>query len=105
MIADVFKREGVEQIFCFPVNPFDGCGGEVGIRPIMPCTERTVAGMADGYTRVTNGRRAGVCAVQLGPGIENAFGGIAQAYSDSTPILCLPGSLTPRYFWNGTGER
>lgn len=91
MIADIFKREGIDHIFCFPVNPLIDAVAEVGIRPIMPCTERTVIGMADGYTRVTNGRHIGVCAVQLGPGIENAFGGVAQAYSDSTPILCMPG--------------
>jgi len=91
MIADIFKREGIDHIFCFPVNPLIDAVAEVGIRPIMPCTERTVIGMADGYTRVTNGRRIGVCAVQLGPGIENAFGGVAQAYSDSSPLLCLPG--------------
>jgi len=91
MIADIFKKEGIDHIFCFPVNPLIDAVAEVGIRPIMPCTERTVIGMADGYTRATNGQRIGVCAVQMGPGIENAFGGVAQAYSDSTPILCLPG--------------
>jgi acetolactate synthase-1/2/3 large subunit len=66
-------------------------GAELGIRPIMARTERAVLGMADGYSRATNGRRIGVCAVQYGPGTENAFGGLAQAYSDSTPILLLPG--------------
>jgi len=90
-IADILKREGIDHIFCFPVNPLIDAAAEIGIKPIMPCTERTVVGMADGYSRVTNGRRIGVCAVQMGPGIENAFGGVAQAYSDSTPILCLPG--------------
>jgi acetolactate synthase-1/2/3 large subunit len=91
MIADIFKQEGVDHLFCFPVNPLIDAAAEAGIRPIMPCTERTVIGMADGYTRVNNGRRIGVCAVQMGPGIENTFGGVAQAFSDSTPILCLPG--------------
>jgi len=91
MIADIFKREGVDHLFCFPVNPLIDAAAEAGIRPIMACTERSVIGMADGYTRVNNGRRIGVCAVQMGPGIENTFGGVAQAYADSTPILCLPG--------------
>ena len=40
---------------------------------------------------VTNGRRTGVVVTQAGPGIENAFGGVAHAYSESTPILVLPG--------------
>lgn len=91
MIADIFKREGVDHLFCFPVNPLIDAAAEAGIRPIMACTERSVVGMADAYTRVNNGRRIGVCAVQMGPGIENTFGGIAQTYADSTPIFCLPG--------------
>ena len=95
MIADIFKREGVDHLFCFPVNPLIDAAAEAGIRPIMACTERSVIGMADGYTRVNNGRRIGVCAVQMGPGIENTLGGIAQAYADSTPIFCLPGGPPP----------
>jgi thiamine pyrophosphate-dependent acetolactate synthase large subunit-like protein len=46
--------------------------------------------MADGCARVMNGKPAGVFAMQYGPGAENAFAGIASAYSDSTPILLLP---------------
>jgi acetolactate synthase-1/2/3 large subunit len=93
VVADVLKREGVECLFCFPINQVIDAGADVGIRPIMARTERAVIGMADGYTRVTNGRRIGVCAVQYGPGTENAFGGLAQAYSDSTPLLFLPGGV------------
>jgi acetolactate synthase-1/2/3 large subunit len=47
--------------------------------------------MADGYTRVNNGKRIGVCAVQQGPGVENTFGGVAQTFSDSSPVLVFPG--------------
>jgi thiamine pyrophosphate-dependent acetolactate synthase large subunit-like protein len=98
LIAEILKKEGVDFLFCFPVNPLIDAAAEVGIRPIMACTERSVVGMADGYTRVMNGRRIGVCAVQQGPGVENTFGGIAQAYSDSTPILCFPGG-PPQSRW------
>jgi len=90
-VASILKREGVEYLFCFPINQVIDAAAEVGIRPIMARTERGVIGMADGYARVTNGRRIGVCTVQYGPGTENSFGGLAQAYSDSTPILFLPG--------------
>lgn len=92
-VATILKREGVDCLFCFPVNAIIDAAAEVGIRPIMARTERTVVGMADGYSRVTNGRRIGVCAAQHGPGVENSFGGIAQAYSDSSPILFLPGGV------------
>jgi len=90
-VARVLKQEGVECLFCFPINQVIDAAAEVGIRPIMARTERGVLGMADGYSRATNGRRIGVCTVQYGPGTENSFGGLAQAYSDSTPILFLPG--------------
>jgi thiamine pyrophosphate-dependent acetolactate synthase large subunit-like protein len=32
----------------------------------------------------------GVFAMQHGPGAENAYGGVAQAYGDSVPVLVLP---------------
>lgn len=90
-IASILKAEGTEVLFCFPVNHIIDAAAEVGIRPIMARTERTVIGMADAYSRVTNGRKIGVCAVQHGPGTENTFGGVAQAFADNSPILVLPG--------------
>ncbi|HEX2923930.1 MAG TPA: thiamine pyrophosphate-binding protein, partial [Chloroflexota bacterium] len=92
-IANILKREGVECLFCFPVNGVIDAAAEQGIRPIMARHERTVVGMADGYSRVTNGRKIGVCTTQYGPGAENAFGGVAQAFADNTPILFLPGGV------------
>lgn len=90
-IARILKKEGVEYLFAFPANALiDACAAE-GIRPIIARTERTLVNMADGYTRTHGARRFGVCAVQAGPGAENAFAGVAQAFSDSTPILLLPG--------------
>jgi thiamine pyrophosphate-dependent acetolactate synthase large subunit-like protein len=92
-VARILKQEGVECLFCFPINHVIDAGAEVGIRPIMARSERAAIGMADGYSRATNGHRIGVCAVQYGPGTENSFGGLAQAYSDSTPLLFLPGGV------------
>ena len=89
-IASILKKEGVEYFFGFPINPVIDEAALQGIRPLIARTERTVIGMADGYTRVNNGRRIGICGTQFGPGVENSFGGIAQAYSDSTPILFMP---------------
>lgn len=90
-IARILRREGTEILFCYPANGLiDACVAE-GIRPIIARTERTLAAMADGYTRVHDGRKIGVVAVQNGPGAENVYAGVAQAASDSTPILVLPG--------------
>jgi acetolactate synthase-1/2/3 large subunit len=46
--------------------------------------------MADGFARVSNGRPPGVFAMQYGPGAENAFAGVATAFSDSSPVVFLP---------------
>lgn len=90
VIAQILKREGVEFLPCFPTTPVIEAAAEAGIRPIVCRQERVGAGIADGFSRVTNGRRVGVFAMQYGPGAENAFPGIATAYSDSTPMLVLP---------------
>jgi acetolactate synthase-1/2/3 large subunit len=52
--------------------------------------------MADAVSRVTSGQQVGVFAMQHGPGTENAFGGVAQAYGDSVPIVVLPGGYPRR---------
>ncbi|MCS6860680.1 MAG: thiamine pyrophosphate-requiring protein [Abditibacteriales bacterium] len=90
-IANILRSEGTEYLFCFPYHPLIDPATVAGIRPILGRMERTVINMADGYTRLSNGRRIGVCCMQYGPGTENAFPGVAQAYADNVPILCLPG--------------
>tara|TARA_A100001037_G_scaffold141097_1_gene127920 strand:- start:16862 stop:18502 length:1641 start_codon:yes stop_codon:yes gene_type:complete len=90
-VAEILKQEGVEFVFCFPNNVLIDAMADAGIRPIISRVERTAINMADGYTRTTNGTKNGVCIFQAGPGIENAFSGVAQAYADSSPILILPG--------------
>ena len=95
-VAQILKTEGVENLFCFPANTLIDACAKVGIRPIMARTERTLINMADGFSRISNGDRLGVACVQSGPGSENAFGGLAQAFSDSVPILMLPGGVARR---------
>lgn len=95
-VAQILKTEGVENLFCFPANSLIDACAKVGIRPIMARTERTLINMADGFSRISNGDRLGVACVQSGPGSENAFGGLAQAFSDSVPILMLPGGVARR---------
>src|SRR5512132_698748 len=89
-VCEILKREGVEFLSCYPTNPLIEAAATAGIRPIVCRQERVGVGIADGFTRVTNGRRVGVFTMQAGPGAENAFAGVATAYSDSVPMLCLP---------------
>ena len=89
-IAEILKREGVEYLPCFPTTSVIESCAEAGIRPIVCRQERVGLGIADGYSRVTNGDKMGVFAMQYGPGAENAYSGAATAFSDSTPMLLLP---------------
>ncbi len=89
-IAEILKREGVDVILGYPVNHILESAASAGIRPIIVRQERVGLHMADAISRLTSGRRIGVFAMQHGPGAENSFGGVAQAYSESVPILVLP---------------
>ena len=89
-IAKVLKIEGVDFITCFPYNPVLEALAVEGIRPIKARTERVAVGIADGFSRASFGRRNGVCFLQNGPGSENAFAGVAQAFADSVPVLVMP---------------
>ena len=89
-VAQILKAEGVEYLFAYPVNPIIDAAAAVGIRPIIVRQERIGLHMADAFSRVSSGERIGVFCMQSGPGSENAFGGVAQAYGDSVPIVVLP---------------
>ena len=89
-IAEMLKREGVEFIIGYPVNPIIEACAEADIRTIIVRQERIGLHMADAVSRSTCGEKIGVFAMQHGPGSENAFGGVAQAYGDSVPLVVLP---------------
>lgn len=89
-VSEILKREGVGFLSCYPTTPLIDAAAAAGIRPLLCRQERVGVGIADGFSRVSNGRRIGVFTMQAGPGAENAFAGIATAYSDSVPILVLP---------------
>ena len=89
-ITEILKREGVEYLPCFPTTPVIEAAALGGIRPIICRQERVGVGIADGISRVSNGDKMGVFAMQYGPGAENAYPGIATSYSDSSPVLLLP---------------
>ncbi|MBB3149171.1 acetolactate synthase-1/2/3 large subunit [Phyllobacterium trifolii] len=90
VIAEILKREGVEYLTCFPHSEIIDSASAVGIRPILARTERGAVHIADGYARMENGRKMVATTMQYGPGVENAFGAVAQAFGDNVPVLCLP---------------
>jgi acetolactate synthase-1/2/3 large subunit len=89
-IAHIMKAEGVEYLFAYPVNPIIEAAAKLDIRPIIVRQERIGLHMADALGRVSSGQKIGVFCMQSGPGAENAFGGVAQAYGESAPIVVLP---------------
>ena len=95
-IGKVLKAEGVEILFAYPVNPIIEAAAAEDIRTVIVRQERIGLHMADAYSRLSSGERIGVFCMQHGPGAENAFGGVAQAYSESVPILVMPGGYPRR---------
>ena len=102
-VARILQAEGVEYLFSYPNHPLIDAAAEVGIRPIVARSEKTLINIADGFARATNGRRPSVLVVQSGPGIENAFGGLAQAFADSIPVLIIPGGPDNRRLGESSG--
>ncbi len=102
-IAHAMKEEGIDVLFAYPVNPLIESAAKLDIRTIIVRQERIGLHMADAYSRLSSGEKIGVFCMQHGPGAENAFGGVAQAYSESVPILVVPAGYPRRvanYFPN-----
>jgi thiamine pyrophosphate-dependent acetolactate synthase large subunit-like protein len=91
LIADILKKEGVEYIPAFPHSDIIDSGAKIGIVPLIVRQERHALHIADGYARMTGGRKICCTTVQYGPGSENAIGAIAQCYGDNVPVLHMPG--------------
>ena len=100
-IAEILKREGVQFLIGYPVNAIIESAAQADIRTTIVRQERVGLHMADAVSRTTSGQQIGVFTMQHGPGTENAFGGVAQAFGDSVPIVVLPGGY-PRPLLNIT---
>ena len=97
--AAIFKREGVEFLLAYPLNPLTESCAAAGIRPIIVRQERVGLHMADAISRMTSGENVGVFACQAGPGVENAFGAVAQAWSEGVPLIFMPGAAPRGQAW------
>lgn len=88
------EAEGVEYVFGYPgvaICPFYNSILQSDIRTILIRTEQNAAHAASGLTRVS--RKVGVCAVTSGPGATNLITGIATAFADSIPLVCITGQV------------
>lgn len=71
------------------------------IRVIHTRHEQATSYMADGYARVSG--RPGVCLVVPGPGVLNALSGLASAYANCSPVLCIAGQIHSAGIGQGRG--
>lgn len=97
--AAVLAREGVGVLLAYPLNPLIESAAAAGIRPVIVRQERTGIHMADAISRLTSGRQVGVFCMQAGPGVENSFGAVAQAFSEGVPLVVIPGGSRRATAW------
>jgi acetolactate synthase-1/2/3 large subunit len=95
-VAEIMKREGIEILCGYPVNHLIEFAAAADIRPVMVRQERIGLHMADAISRVTSGQKIGAFCMQHGPGTENAYGGVAQAFAESVPLLVVPQGFARR---------
>jgi len=93
-IVKCLEKEGVEVLFGYPgvaICPFFNSILNTNIEAILVRTEQNAAHAANGYARVSG--KVGVCVATSGPGATNLITGIATAYADSIPLVCITGQV------------
>jgi len=94
LVISTLKALGVETLFGYPggaIMPiYDALAGS-GLRHILVRHEQGAAFAADAYARATG--KVGVCMATSGPGATNLITGIANAYMDSVPLVCITGQV------------
>lgn len=88
------EEEGVQAVFGYPgvaICPFYNSVLNSSLESILVRTEQNAAHAASGLARVSG--KVGVCAVTSGPGATNLITGIATAFADSIPLVCISGQV------------
>ncbi|MDI6774548.1 MAG: biosynthetic-type acetolactate synthase large subunit [Verrucomicrobiota bacterium] len=93
-VMDGFKRAGVKTIFGLPGGAVLDLFSKLYHAPfefILARHEQGAAHMADGYARATG--QPGCCIVTSGPGATNTVTGLATAFADGVPMVCVSGQV------------
>ena len=96
--ARILKAEGIPWVSCYPTSPVNNALGEEGVPILMMGEERFAVAVADAFSRVTCGKQIGACTVMAGlnaAGIQMAYGAVAQAWEDSSPVLVIAEGVGP----------
>jgi acetolactate synthase-1/2/3 large subunit len=91
-LARILKAEGVPWVACYPTNHVNNALGAENVPILMMREERYAVAVADAFSRATGGQRIGVCTLMGGlnaAGLQMAYGAVAQAFEDSSPILVI----------------
>lgn len=94
ILVKCLEKEGVKHIFGIPggvILPTFDVLYDSKIKFILVRHEQGATHMADGYGRVTG--KPGVCMVTSGPAATNTITGLATAYMDSVPMVCITGQV------------
>jgi len=95
IVIEALKAEDTEVVFGYPggaiMNVYDEIYKQNDFQHILTKHEQGAIHAADGYARATG--KVGVCIVTSGPGFTNAVTGLATAYMDSIPMVCISGQV------------
>jgi len=96
-IARILKAEGIDWVSTFPVCKVNNALGREGVPMVMMRDDRYAVAVADAFSRITGGTKIGVCTFQGGvnaAGLQVAFAGMAQAFEDGSPVLCITDGIS-----------
>ena len=94
IMIQCLEKEGVDYVFGLPggaILPTFDALYDSKLKFILVRHEQGATHMADGYARATG--RPGVCLVTSGPGATNTVTGLATAFMDSVPLVCITGQV------------
>ncbi len=94
LLVKSLENENVDVIFGYPgvsICPFFDKLTESQIYPVLVRHEANAAHEANGYYRTSG--KVGVCVSSSGPGATNLITGIATAFADSIPLVCITGQV------------
>ncbi|MER3409663.1 MAG: acetolactate synthase, large subunit, biosynthetic type [Thermoleophilia bacterium] len=94
-ILRALEAEGVEVVFGIPggaiLPTYDAFARGTTVRHVLARHEQGAGHMAEGYARATG--KVGVALATSGPGATNLVTPIADAWMDSTPLVCITGQV------------
>ena len=96
-IARILKQEGVEWVSTFPVCKVNNALGREGMPLVMMRDDRYAVALADAFSRISAGTKNGVVTFQGGvnaAGLQVAYAGMAQAFEDGSPVLCITDGIS-----------